>query len=965
MRTERAGVLFQRACRLAEAGRAARLADAELLGRFVARRDQAAFADLVRRHGAMVLGVCRRVLGNADDAEDAFQAAFLVLAQRAAALRRRQSVGAWLHGVAFRVAHKARVRAARRRRCEGRVPERPPADPLAEISLREAHAILDEELLRLPDRYRAPLLLCCLEGLARDEAAARLGLSVTTLKSRLEEGRQRLRRQLARRGLSLPAVLPPALLAVSSVSAAVSPRLFAAACRTGSGISAPAPSALARAVLPQLAGARLKLGTLLAAAATLALGLGLGPLQTSGGGSAGRQGPPRQAAAQAPAGREAPEKVDALGDPLPPGALMRLGTLRHHLGGHTQLLPEGRTILTVRGDRLCWLDADSGTIKRAWPLPPGHACLGLSADGKRAVLREKETAYLWDIAEGVRLRVLAQLPEKGARESPPRRANPASAFFAPDGRSIAGIGYLPHAYQVFLWDAADGKLLWTAEVQCYDAFRAFKFGQQSPCGSPYLNFLPDGRGLVLLDDSNHLFQVRDRDTGQPRKLQGAVNPSADYHWTLTPDGKWLVAVSPKGGLRAWDVKAGRRDQAGLPRVWREPFAWQEAAHRIVFAADGKTVLLAGTDGKLRVRDWPSGKLRHEINLGGRPVWELLPTRDGRTAYVQLDCEGLLRRFDLDTGKETTPARVGHRGIVSQLHLAPDGKVVSASYDGEVHVWDLARGRAAHAFRPKSGCVFSSVSGDSTLVAAVDWEHTEVAIHERDTGRLLRTLPVGKPLRYLAFAPGGRLLLTGEEIPARVFRVWDADTGREVGRLKGELFAQPAFSPDGRLLAAVSNEGVRVFDFPRGQKAVVLPQRARSGLAFAPDGRTLACGDTNGIALWEVKARRQRGWIALGGDCRALRFSPEGRRLAWAEEDRVVLWDLERERPLHTFRGHEGNVTDLRFTPDGRALISASVDSTLLVWDLAALRKLRTGSAPFRPGGFAPKPADERTPPEMK
>src|SRR5260370_12128121 len=159
----------------------------------------------------MVLGVCRRVLRHADDAEDAFQAAFLVLAQRAASLRRRQSVGAWLHSVAFRVAHKARAGAARRRQYEGQAPERPPDDPFAEISLREAHTILDEELLRLPEPYRAPVLLCCLEGLARDEAAARLGIAVSTLTSRLEAGRLRLRCRLAQRRLSLSPALSPAL----------------------------------------------------------------------------------------------------------------------------------------------------------------------------------------------------------------------------------------------------------------------------------------------------------------------------------------------------------------------------------------------------------------------------------------------------------------------------------------------------------------------------------------------------------------------------------------------------------------------------------------------------------------------------------------------------------------------------------------------------------------------------------
>src|SRR5262249_28670521 len=161
---------------------------------------------------------------------------------------------------------------------------------------------------------------------------------------------------------------------------------------------------------------------------------------------------------------------------------------------------------------------------------------------------------------------------------------------------------------------------------------------------------------------------------------------------------------------------------------------------------------------------------------------------------------------------------------------------------------------------KNGCIFTGLSGDGRLVAAVDWESNEVAVHERDTGRLVRTIRTAKPLRYLAFAPQGRLLLTGEEIPASVFRVWDVDTGREVRRLAGEVFGRPAFSGDGRQLAAIGREGLRVFDFDRGKELFTLPAHARNGLAFSPDGRTIACGDEDHITLWEVAARGRRGRI---------------------------------------------------------------------------------------------------------
>jgi WD40 repeat protein len=406
--------------------------------------------------------------------------------------------------------------------------------------------------------------------------------------------------------------------------------------------------------------------------------------------------------------------------------------------------------------------------------------------------------------------------------------------------------------------------------------------------------------------------------------------SASYHWTVAPDGKSFVSVNPHDGLRTWDGRDGRE--------WRHlSLDGQDKASSLAFSGDDQTLLLAGA-GKLHVRDWPSGKLRRVIDLQGRAVRDLLPSSDGRTAHVLLESETVMRRFDLDTGAESATTREGHRGIVSEFALGPGGKLVSAGYDGSVQVWDLKRGRVALAFRPKNGCIFMALGDDGKLLAAVDWERTAVAVHECDTGRLLRTIETGKPIRYLAFAPRGRLLLTGEDIPARVFRVWDAGTGRVVRQLEGEVYNRPAFSPDGRRLAALSAKTVRLIDFPRGKELFSLPEGGRYGLGFSPDGRTLACGDWKAITLWDLTTRKQQARIKLNKEgCTALRFSVDGRWLAWAEDEQVQLWDLRKNRRLHTFRGHEGNVTDLRFTPDGRALVSASTDSTLLVWDLTVVR----------------------------
>lgn len=201
------------------------VADRELLARFVTQRDEAAFTSLVRRHGRMVLGVCLRSLRRLEDAEDAFQATFLSLLRTAPSLRPRESIGGWLHTVAYRVAQKTRVASARRRKHEQRVADRPVADEVDRLTVREASEILDEELVRLPNKFRLPLVLCYLEGLSRDEAAERLGWEAGTLKSRLEQARERLATRLAARGLTLPSALTALLFSSDLASAEVTPAL--------------------------------------------------------------------------------------------------------------------------------------------------------------------------------------------------------------------------------------------------------------------------------------------------------------------------------------------------------------------------------------------------------------------------------------------------------------------------------------------------------------------------------------------------------------------------------------------------------------------------------------------------------------------------------------------------------------------------------------------------------------------
>jgi len=196
------------------------VSDRDLLARFVVSRDEEAFAEIVRRHGPMVLAACRRVTGRPHDAEDAFQAAFLVLARRAAHLSRPELLANWLYGVAYRTALEAR--AARRRVEEHAVSAAPePAAPTAPDDATELRRVIDEELAKLPDKYRAAVVLCDLEGLPRATAATQLGIPEGTLSSRLAHARKVLADRLTRRGVTTSAVAVSATLGRDALATAL------------------------------------------------------------------------------------------------------------------------------------------------------------------------------------------------------------------------------------------------------------------------------------------------------------------------------------------------------------------------------------------------------------------------------------------------------------------------------------------------------------------------------------------------------------------------------------------------------------------------------------------------------------------------------------------------------------------------------------------------------------------------
>jgi len=280
------GAVLQQLRRAAARKQENELSDGQLLERFTQRRDESAFAALVWRHGPMVLGVCRGVLRQLHDVEDAFQATFLILSQKAGCIRCGESVGAWLHGVAYNIALKAKARAVRRVAGETpALPDRTQTDPLDDLTVRELRQALHEELRQLPEKYRTPLILCYLEGKTQEEAARQLAWPPRRVRDRLQRGREQLRRRLHKRGLAPAVMLGTALFVAEDASAAVPAALAGATVRAAmTGSASPNLVALVEtgAAFVSFSKAKTAVGILLVMSLLCGVGVWLGERRSVG-----------------------------------------------------------------------------------------------------------------------------------------------------------------------------------------------------------------------------------------------------------------------------------------------------------------------------------------------------------------------------------------------------------------------------------------------------------------------------------------------------------------------------------------------------------------------------------------------------------------------------------------------------------------------------------------------------------
>jgi RNA polymerase sigma factor (sigma-70 family) len=906
-----------RQIRAAVAGQLSAVPDAELIARFLRTRDETAFELLVWRHGQLVWGVCRRTARDRHAVEDAFQATFLALARRAGSVANRAALAGWLYRVAYRAAREAA------RRARGRtepladaetVPDRS-TSPADEAARRELRRVIDEEVYRLPERFRDVFVLCELQGRTATEAAAALGCPVGTVESRLTRARVRLRKRLTLRGVT-------AAGGVAGLSVAGAPgELLAAGVRAG--VDGPgAVSAQVAALATRAAGAvgwTLPLSGALAVVAGLVTVVGLSAA------------PPAANAPPSVAVKPADEM------PLPAGVVARLGSTRFRGPPcqieHAAFSPDGKSLAVAGFEALRVFDTATGTTRfthsTPWSVPrftragrlvalyrnksglvlrrfaadgrfsekvvcPPPKEFGadmdvfaLSADATRlAVLRgdTKVTLRVYDTATG---RVKCTVPLGDIRKATMWRGPVLSA----DGSRVALV--VDRIARVIATDTGAELDRWILP----DAPNAIGFsddGQlaatsfEDPEGGNVVTYLRDVTTRTTVQLAEPINQI----IGYTFDRSGTLLATRDYHgvtvWDLkqkkirhrlargmevsvaefSPDSKWLMTANNSGAISLWDTATGKR----LP-VSADP---PDAVTKLRFLSGGQYV--AGYSGGWRT--WDSKTGRPGPRLGATPNWswpwgDLYP--DGRlTATIEPQS---LVLTDGRTGRVRTiePIPGGAHGV----HFSADGRKLVLTQSHDIVVWNLAPWR----------------KGSTVTV-------------------------VGKEPRLHTVSPDGKLALLSfggaiDDPPEkRGYEAYDLTTGKPLWRdADPKMYGWPAstMSADGRLVA-----------YNR-------PRRSRSGYPAA-DGGLAVREFATGRLLLTVNDEEQPP-----GD--ELALSPDGRLLAegyYFKEGLIRLRDVKTGKVLRTLR-HKAGITSLAFSPDGKTLAAASNDAPVYLWDVSDVR----------------------------
>ena len=870
---------------------------------------------------------------------------------------------------------------------------------------------VDEELKRLPERHRLPLLLCYLEGRTQDEAARQLGWSLSTLRRRLEEGRELLKTRLIRHGTTLEAGLFAGFLAPSAVRTVLTREVRQAVINTA--MASSQGVAVSASVLVLANGAlRMSLIAkllLCAAAVTVACATVAGAVWQLGAGTPAVESrqPPRaqsldvKTAVQQPAQKKEPlPGHDLFNDPLPKGAVARLGTVAFRHGRVRVSSPE-ESSLTFTSDGKHLISSGGGWLRR-WDVATGNADVNLgdgfrdtlpigqnfvvSANGKVAVrvgwltsdAPKGKVRHLpvteFDLQAGKERTYQLDFGEikGGTSVAPP-------GHLSPDGKTFAITQPLHNGFPIKVWNTTDRKLIQVLQPQ--------KGGYKT------LAFHPEGNTIVVGDDS-HTIHIFDLTTGKEQLSFGVPGGNGVKMMAISPDGKSLVTSSGPLNNRAdpylwlWDLETGKlREKIDLPKG--------AEVTSMLFTPDSRTLI--GGGGKT-IRTWnaASGQAGLTWTLeGGRydRGLSLAVSPNGRKLATMSDI-GVIRICDLQTGQEIRPVDASTCALESVCFSSDSKTLTTIGQDFALRQWDATTGKRLGPVRietkegyhtysstlsaggnfqatsfferntPKPTAVFrlsEPTTGKVLLekpgvLTAIDSDAKRVAARSKDqinvfeitTGNLLQKfilpkqeerLPENKPLAFTSDGQG--LIMYGTTVST-----WDLNTGKEknswkpLSKVDNTIPANPQFkaqkfeenslkyqNDEALKSAAVTSDGSKVAIAVAKSQGVGLKQKLRTVLGVV---RVMVLESATGKLLhqMDVEADIERYPFPA-----ALAFSPDGKRLALGGPWTISVWELGTDKAAWEFEGHRGRVTALAFSPDGRRLVSASEDSTALVWDL--------------------------------
>ncbi len=931
------------------------LSDRELLERFLRNRDEGALTFLVRRHGPMMFGICKRLVGNCHDAEDAVQAAFLVLVQRTRSIRRKESIGSWLCGVAQRTALRTRAQNTARRHREivaGPLRDEP---HLENVTTRELCSILDEEIASLPEKYGGPIVLCYLEGKSHEVAARELGWPKTSLESRLTKARELLRRKLERRGVTLAiAALPtalgemaaaaplPATLTIKTVKAAT---LVASGKAVASGCFSATVLALAEETIAGMFWLKAKLVVM-----ALAVGLAVGSAGWAGYKVVAGTGAPgpgihaqvvgQKKQVEAAAKEDKVVAKDLFGDPLPEGGIARLGTIRFRQYGPILVdFAVGGKVITSTGliSGVRFWDAETGKQVVWLQELLGAQTIVFSNDGKLAAFEGKTEARddwtIWDVENNKRI---LQIPD-----------TPEYVFFSRNGKTAAAVqhdGGDPEGREIQIWDIGARKELRRLKLLSLSGYCALS---------------PDGKALATVGEDKSI-RLWDVATGHEiQKFTG--NDSKFRTMTFSPDGKLLAAGGQGPKIQGWDVATGK----ALRQMKGEEY-W----NTVSFSPDGKVLASARMrEGIIHLWDPNTGQelrrwdslTRGQINIAFSP--------DGNTLISGSQYGSVIRKWDLGTGKVIgTSSAPGHF-----LGMAPQGRTLFAYGDDRIlQEWDIRSGRLRQERRSNApfpnGILALRPDGKALAMVAFRMESGPdlrtntireplIRLFDTSTGKEIKTIQVKQGPIEIRFSPDGAILATVNDDGIRLF---NAKTGHEIRHFSGPGTAQAplAFSEDGRFLATAWNSHTLcLFDIATGREsyrwehAVGDDKSYYLALALSQDGQALAAymqthSDEKVEGQYEIrswststgKELSRFGGLPISMYAHSIGFSASGRILAAGDADKIYICDAISGQLIRRFEGVREGVHSLVFTPDGRTLVSGHGDGTVLVWDMTSLTK---------------------------